>query len=227
MFEPRLLLSIFCEFRFRQKKLCTKVGANKMGIALGEENMKEKDMGTKERNDRDEARQRAFQCFGTARILEKRQKTIEFYLFINKVIELIIPAGIGFVAITFRKAQSNMDTLLTLVGIFGLIQLTFSLFVLIKKWESKRESYIDSISKNLAYFKSFEKIRKRYDQGREYKELLKEMILLDDELQEKDEKMCISEKEKLYGRKLAFERLGREFSDCHKNQEGEHSKCEK
>jgi mobilome CxxCx(11)CxxC protein len=191
-------------------------------------------MSTQERNDRKDAWKRAFKCFGTAEILKKRQKNIELYLLVNKIIGLIVPASIGFAAITFSIAQTNIGILLTAVSIFSFIQFVLSLVALIRGLESKLGIYIESIAKNTEYSESFVEIGERYDGDEKYyAEYYKKMAILDNKQQENDNKIGISKEEERYGMRHVLVQFGRECGGCHKvpkrkdikNPKGECSVC--
>jgi len=156
-------------------------------------------MEIQEKNDRVEAWNRARYCFGTAEIFKRRQRRLSHWININKFMGFIVPLSVGSTVLTFGFDVSLLPKILLIAGIFSFIQLIISLLSLICNWDSKLESYKNSVSKNMDYSEKFRIIGTRYEEDKKYAEQLKEMILLDNVQRKIDEGMKISAKEKSFG----------------------------
>jgi mobilome CxxCx(11)CxxC protein len=168
-------------------------------------------------NDVQEAWDRALFCYGTAKIVEKRTKTLKFLNKINKFIGLAIPLSIGGVVISFGLNASLLPTALLILGILGIFQLIVSLWSLIDDWENKIENYVNSKSRNLHYSDLFQKIAKESNEDKtKYTNVFIETMLYDKIQREEDNKMNISEKEKRYGLRYALFQFQRCCVGCGK-----------
>jgi len=103
------------------KKTCATIGTNQSssvfpGGCLGNQREGEKYMATPEENDREDAGHRAFECYGTAMIFERREKPLIYYSKTAKLIEFIAPLTAGSAAITFGINSSLMPKLLPIAG---------------------------------------------------------------------------------------------------------------
>lgn len=175
-------------------------------------------MEKREKNDRIEAEDRAVYCFGTAKLFENRRKSLRFFNKINKYIGLFIPLSFGFFFMSL-KSSSLMPTLepifLSITTLLNASLLFISLWALVNDWDVRLENYTESISNNRQYFKVFKEISERYDEKpTEYAAKLKEMILLDDMQQKKDDKENFSAKDNRFITRQGLYQLQLECPKC-------------
>jgi len=160
-----------------------------------------------------EAVDKAVNCYGTAKILEKRIKCINY---INKKLAFIgflFPSSVG---ITYAKlgeykeqlgtvASPELRAIMIAVMIFGIIQMIFSAYSMSHKWNDNLPKYINSKRENNNIADKYHDIWTRYrtDEAK-YAEQLKETNKAYEAQQKADEELDITEKERRYGTRSAY-----------------------
>jgi mobilome CxxCx(11)CxxC protein len=169
-------------------------------------------------NDLAEARERAIFCFGTARLFEKRRKSLRFVNKINKYIGLFIPLSLGYFFISSgTESESLMPIFIYTTAFFSTAQLLISLWALISDWDIKLENYTESVSNNARYYRIFKEIEERYDEDpAKYSAKLKEIMLLDDAQRDKDDRQNISASEDRFIMRRGLYQFQQKCSICGK-----------
>jgi len=185
-------------------------------------------------NDTDEAINGAINCYGTARVLEKRITRIERINQMLIILEILTPICIlGFAAVDsiskeftdelkeqLKNIPQAIKTIYILVVfILCLIQTFISRYSRASKLNEKLEIYTASRKENDEIAKEYIIIYKRYDEDEEkYAKQLEKINEANKAqlIKDYDNKIIITEKEKRYGKRSALLQYGAPCSVCGK-----------
>lgn len=90
----------------------------------------------------------ALDCFGTAYIFEKRAAAIRIKILFLTFLGIAAPAVVGAIIGTFQVSPQNINYVLTVAGIIGILQLIFSIWALVAGWSDRLSYYLESKSHN-------------------------------------------------------------------------------
>jgi mobilome CxxCx(11)CxxC protein len=173
--------------------------------------------------DQIEAEMRAVDCFGTARLLEKKRKTIKFFSKANKFIGLAIPLIFGTLYTLSNdkslipKLEPIIPIIQLITAILGLALLIISLLALVNDWDTRIENYTKSIPNNMRYHDTFcEIVERYYEDEKKYAALYRKTKSLDDMQQEKDGIEDFSIKDRQFITKHGLHQLDIKCPECKK-----------
>jgi mobilome CxxCx(11)CxxC protein len=91
---------------------------------------------------------RALHAYGTAEIFKKRVRRYRRLIRALTFMGIIVPALIGGVVIAFGTDAAYLTAMLWLAGVAGIIQLFFSVWAVVNKWDDELEYSLESVSQN-------------------------------------------------------------------------------
>jgi mobilome CxxCx(11)CxxC protein len=163
-----------------------------------------------------EATVKAVEAYGTARLFEKRA---QWYRKLNKVRDLLgigVPAMVGAIFMAFSLAPDYIKFILTLAGLFALLQLALSILSIVYGWDEGYSYARESLADNNKIRHGLELIRNG-NGSLELRQSQMVEIRHDIEAREKeDEAQGLSEREKCYGRRQGHAQYQQTCVICHK-----------
>ena len=103
-----------------------------------------------------------FYCFGTYKIFEKRSNELKLLRNIITFLGLVVPLSIGASFLSFTNDIEYVKTsILTIAGILTLVQLIFSLWSIINRWDEKHAYAVGAIQANTRLAANFERLGKQ------------------------------------------------------------------
>lgn len=154
-------------------------------------------------------------CHGTAYIFEKRAKKIRKQIYTLSFLGIAGPASVGAIVGTFKLSTHNVEYVLLVAGVIAIIQLLFSIWSLVSKWNDNFSYYLESKAANYRLSKRYDDLCKttaiaEHDFDVQFGELEKEAELR----ATLDNQHDIEDKEKRMGMRYGLRQYQRQCSGC-------------
>jgi mobilome CxxCx(11)CxxC protein len=157
---------------------------------------------------------KAIYSYGTGYIFEMRAASARSKLTILQFMGVISPLLVGSVIISFGLSFKYIGYLFTLTGTISTLQLIFSVWALVSKWDDRLAYSLESSSTKYKIANHFESLAK--DNGTDF-DIEYRVLLKEDEVRgNSDYKQSISEKEKRKGMRSALRKYQRKCVACQK-----------
>jgi mobilome CxxCx(11)CxxC protein len=156
----------------------------------------------------------ALQALGTAAIFEKRMIVLKRALRLLQGTGIVVPASIGFIALSFGVAHEWFGYLLVLGGLLGLFQLITSIVAISSRWDDAFAYAQESQSSNFQMASDFEEIARKdriTDAFLVQYQILKKA---NDMRKASDSKQGVSDKEKRFGMRAGLRKYQKRCATC-------------
>jgi mobilome CxxCx(11)CxxC protein len=159
----------------------------------------------------------AIHDFGTGYIFECRARSLRTKLRLLSFLGIIVPVFIGGIVMTYGTHFPYIDFILTIGGIFGIIQLVTSIGALVSKWDDTYAYSQESTSANYDLANRYKVLAQspptRLD---EFRTRLEFLNAENQRRSDADYKQSITEQEKRKGLRASLRNFQRECTACHK-----------
>jgi mobilome CxxCx(11)CxxC protein len=160
---------------------------------------------------------RALYAYGTAALFQKRSKRYGGLIRALTFMGIIVPLLIGGVVIGFGTHASYLDLLLIVAAAFGLVQLFFSAWALVFKWDDKLAYSLESVAENFALSSALEELGKLAPNPPYDLEVRYTAAKIKDEARRaNDAKQGVTEKESRFAHRAGLRQFQRECIECKK-----------
>ncbi|MFZ3505952.1 mobilome CxxCx(11)CxxC protein [Vibrio harveyi] len=105
-------------------------------------------------------REKEFHAYGTARLFEARAKKIKDRRTIINFLGIINPILLGCVVVTFGVNASWLPVLFIVAGVISAIQLAFSIWAMVARWDEVYDFSVNSIKENTELTNTFKELQK-------------------------------------------------------------------
>ena len=161
---------------------------------------------------RTECWDKALYAFATASIYERRACSLRRKIRVLTFLGIGVPMLVGSTALSFDSADIWFRILITASSIVLIIQLMWSVWSLIARWDDNLAYALESISDNHRLAREFRELGKNPPADLETRYAI--MKVMDDNRRSSDEKQGITEKEKRYGHRAGLRQFQRACTSC-------------
>lgn len=106
---------------------------------------------------RKECREKQRYSFGTARIFERRTRRLQLAQKLITFLGLLCPLAVGAIALSFSDSYKDIQPYaLAIAGVLGIVQLIFSLWSLVARWDERNSYAVSSLKANTRLTTDFE-----------------------------------------------------------------------
>jgi mobilome CxxCx(11)CxxC protein len=161
--------------------------------------------------------ERAFHAYGTAALFQKRSRRYRSLIRALTFMGIIIPLLIGGVVIGFGLQASYLPALLWIAALAGVIQLFFSAWALVNKWDDKLEYSLESSSENFTLSSDFLDLRNlALEPPADFDVRLSTAKAKDDARRASDNRQALTEAELRYAHRAGLRQFQWECVECKK-----------
>lgn len=156
-------------------------------------------------------------CFATANIFEKRILTLRKLRRAIVFLGVIIPVAIGSIVIAFGVDFNLLPYILIVASVLGIVQIIFSVWAIIAKWDESFEYAVESTIANYDLADRYRKLaRNPPSEFCSFEHAFKLLEVENKSRTAQDNKQSIKEKEKRYGMRATLREFQVECSGCGK-----------
>jgi mobilome CxxCx(11)CxxC protein len=158
---------------------------------------------------------RALYAYGTAVVFRKRSRLYRGLIRVLTFMGIIVPALIGGVVIGFGTNAAYLTTMLWLASLAGVIQLFFSVWAVVNKWDDKLEYSLESVAENFELSSTFQQLGSLAPEPpADLQVRFVAAQAKDDARRAADDKKGLTEKELRYGHRAGLRQFQRRCEKC-------------